>query len=1028
MTVPKDIDQEISKLIKSLTTNHQPKGSQNSIQGKSRHQQQQEGNYKDTLKETIDRLLEITCEYGVSNKQLNSLIHIITFVQVSDQLGDDEREQSKTEKYMNELTSSMKVRLINGVLFPRSPIPEAIVIKIVGSMGAATPITGKRRARNTSKASKLALLLSLSLPHHHQKQLLPSQVVSFPDKRVQSALLKWLVCVSFFLSHRKSHQQKPKQRQNPGENNGKILSKLNLVLFNLLTIDYLRPYVCHLLFLSTERHMVKPWRIQFLQTMARKLSGYGVSNSSIGGGGLGRLQVSALLIHYQSLIPRGVINKGTGKGKKSHSSVKNDSEIGEHYEHKSNISDYEDSEDEDKEDRFGPSDWLMTGIDASQINTSKVFKYPNLNFLIEWQQVIEKVHGDDGNNGRDSVIYKDKFQEVISEHLAQLQAFEESLTKRRKLTHDGSGHSGNVLNNIAYYDSTFFKITQMIPDDDIETFALLYANTTPYNDDDNDDDTMATPTVKEVVWNDINSNRKFVNVVSDLKVPLQLNRIFQNNSFFQIYILSHLFKLDVNSDKDIVMKRDANEKQNPAATATTEAQLDQFDFYVGLLLRNADAANMKEIAAVLDGVLTYSKITGELIPSVKKFVMSGYGSSSALAKVERLYIWKFLPYLNIKNNLKCQEFMEVYEPMFLCTRGSTGSIEWTCLFLDCLCEIFLRNIEALKSEAKANIGVETNSDFQQQCYKSLFNLYSRFLNHLLFKSQHANHSENIQFLHSASNYIMLIDEFPTSANFFQIVNPLLVYRYLVSNNHVLIDKICRYVVYLKNYSMFEMMGEAADEKEKDKFGKFIELRNSYVLDICNALWRHRPFDKHNKTFGFFLEDNVIDRLKSSQRQLYQQGSQPEKKQPQKQSGENIFGKGRYWLEVNHNTALSSVVCHIIRSLEQEHQKEREQKQPRLSIKLIRPITAENFRDPAIKRTIFLPKEKGENDGGQRDKNNENANEVSDAKANDEEWLDCKLNYDDFRIAVLNQLSKLQYCEGIAELLFTSLKSLQGKRE
>ncbi|KAI9646770.1 hypothetical protein NHQ30_004769 [Ciborinia camelliae] len=140
----------------------------------------------------IYRLCSRAYGEGLSNASLEKLIDIITLP--------------------NELDQGSIGSLIRN-LYPASKVPDAIVIKVVGSLG------------------------------HGQAK---------PAYAAQAALLKWIVLVYDVLE------------------NQKILSQLYAVLFNLLDTIALRSQLCHVLSLITRRKHVRPFRIQALMQWTRK--------------------------------------------------------------------------------------------------------------------------------------------------------------------------------------------------------------------------------------------------------------------------------------------------------------------------------------------------------------------------------------------------------------------------------------------------------------------------------------------------------------------------------------------------------------------------------------------------------------------------------------------------------------------------------------------------------------------------------------------------------------------------------------
>lgn len=115
------------------------------------------------------------------------------------------------------ITQAIQHRLVH-LLVPKRPILSSTVIRIASSLGIAP---------NTMVPQK-------------------------PSVRVQIALLKWLCTVHPFLQ------------------DGQILNTLYTVLFNYLSYETLRPYLCSLLFISTTDAAVQSWRYDTLLQIKNK--------------------------------------------------------------------------------------------------------------------------------------------------------------------------------------------------------------------------------------------------------------------------------------------------------------------------------------------------------------------------------------------------------------------------------------------------------------------------------------------------------------------------------------------------------------------------------------------------------------------------------------------------------------------------------------------------------------------------------------------------------------------------------------
>ncbi|ODQ78969.1 hypothetical protein BABINDRAFT_162054, partial [Babjeviella inositovora NRRL Y-12698] len=181
----------------------------------------------------------------------------------------------------------------------------------------------------------------------------------------------------------------------------------------------------------------------------------------------------------------------------------------------------------------------------------------------------------------------------------------------------------------------------------------------------------------------------------------------------------------------------------------------------------------------------------------------------------------------------------------------------------------------------------------------------------------------------------------------------LVYTYLLSPHPLVVSEICRYISFTKSYNF--------ENKQS-----FKQLHNSYVMDICNMLWRDKAYEgipgTSNK--GLFLPDRFASQISKI----------PDERTIVFKRIGNIF----------HNPAFASVTAEIIREIEDESET--------CQIRHAGPLTLES---------------------------------VSELLMHPVPWLD--ITYEDLRVEVLRRLGDKYGIDGVPELLFTSLKSLIHRR-
>ncbi|KAK9470114.1 Mis6-domain-containing protein [Dipodascopsis tothii] len=155
--------------------------------------------------EALNGLLD-GLETGITKSHSLDLISTLTTHVPSEGLTADALEKAvRVLTTPSRLRVSVLVQIIK-VLLPTTRVTRQLVIRIVGSLGS-----GRGRV----------------------------------DMPVQVRLLRWLVCVYPMVDRA-------------------ALESVYGILFSFLGFETLRPWICHLLFLTTSRRDVKPWRVQYV--------------------------------------------------------------------------------------------------------------------------------------------------------------------------------------------------------------------------------------------------------------------------------------------------------------------------------------------------------------------------------------------------------------------------------------------------------------------------------------------------------------------------------------------------------------------------------------------------------------------------------------------------------------------------------------------------------------------------------------------------------------------------------------------
>ena len=219
-----------------------------------------------------------------------------------------------------------------------------------------------------------------------------------------------------------------------------------------------------------------------------------------------------------------------------------------------------------------------------------------------------------------------------------------------------------------------------------------------------------------------------------------------------------------------------------------------------------------------------------------------------------------------------------------------------------------------------------------------------------------------------------------------VLPPSIAYCMVFSNNPLLVDSFCRHVDYCKLYfsqygSTYILNRSSGIRVENDinrelsvvNLQSLKNLHNSYVMDMCNIIWRNKSFDGGPKSTGkgFMMPREFVSRLLRLSSHTFISDSDISYVDSAKQTF-NLF----------YSPAFSSLIYGII------HKRELEKS---TGISLTTPLNQHTF----------------------------------DKLSHDENWIIQEYSadaYDKFRVFLLEQLSTLGFY-GVPELLFSSLKSL-----
>ncbi len=152
-----------------------------------------------------------------------------------------------------------------------------------------------------------------------------------------------------------------------------------------------------------------------------------------------------------------------------------------------------------------------------------------------------------------------------------------------------------------------------------------------------------------------------------------------------------------------------------------------------------------------------------------------------------------------------------------------------------------------------------------------------------------------------------------------LLPPALVARFLLSGSPIGVTKVCGIIVSTRPFIM--------ESVSKQKYAESISLYNSYIMDICNLIWRGRGFSsKDNSSKGFSLQPEFINSLDNTNITGEQEIS-------------NLFG-------LFHSAAFSRLSSMFLRKMEDDD----------LSVTLRHkgPVTQESYNENKDKGGLNIP--------------------------------------------------------------------------
>lgn len=338
----------------------------------------------------------------------------------------------------------------------------------------------------------------------------------------------------------------------------------------------------------------------------------------------------------------------------------------------------------------------------------------------------------------------------------------------------------------------------------------------------------------------------------------------------------------------------------------------------------------------LESMKQFVSLTQSIPPSlIEHFMMD----QELLSKENAPYLWNFLQNFTIVDHLDELELVvKLYNGLSI-----VQETQWVAFgYLDCMSTLFQHAFDE-------GIELERINELYQSVVKILPTVLKNF-----------GYDRSLGLV--IINFIKLLQrcEHPERLAVHDIVLPrVLIYSLLFMDDSIIFSEVCGHLNFCK--------GILKDTLPSAEVTTLTNLHNSYVVDICNLIWRNRAFELGKLSTTSFGLTQPFTHAFSATVPIFDKNS----------NFKSLFN-------LHHTPAFASLTANILRELED--------KDPNCVTRHEGPLTPTSVMELL-----------------------ENV---------DVEWL--PMDYEDVRVEVLRGLGKVGYT-GLSDLLFSHLKSLLDRR-
>jgi len=377
----------------------------------------------------------------------------------------------------------------------------------------------------------------------------------------------------------------------------------------------------------------------------------------------------------------------------------------------------------------------------------------------------------------------------------------------------------------------------------------------------------------------------------------------------------------------------------------------RLEVWITIILEEFNSLSEGSQIEFLEMMKYYVSLTSTLPNAIYKHFLSNPSIIHKSSIVVQQYIWYFFTHINPLKEIELLKLLELY-----LNEEQMKSVDWVRSLLESLRLLFISWPEKLQFLREEKESKMTSEELNTSILRTLARLRNLLPDIII------QHRYNRNLLIRTLSFISVVRTVPDM--FLKIEDvvmlPPLVNIFFFVNDPYVISELCGHLNFAKSVVQRSV--------SSDHTIKLTALHNSYVVDICNSIWRNKAFDVSKKADGtsFGLTFEFINSLMT--------------KVP-------IFDRNSTFsslLNINHSPAFAFKSAKEVRALED--------KTPDCSTRHAGPLT-----EASVRELIQDP---------------------------DAKWLE--ISYEGTRIEILKALDKAGYV-GLADLLFSHLKSLLNKR-